>query len=292
MLRNKETKTNFPHHPPSFQAQFPSFIPDFSTSSLPLLAQVGWRTRSGGQLLSDSPSASQFSPASVWVLPTSSIPLQPVTVWNFHGLKQNLLKHGLLSTGHSSCQEPAPAWLLPMGCSFLQNITTCSGMGFSMGCWSADICSEVVFSTGCSTSCRGVSAQHLEYLLSFCLLWSWGLQYCFSYIFWNIFSHRYHQIHWQAQLRLVVGLLWVVVSTTKTLLYNHLFTSSESHRFQKGFFFSRILHQTEHNCPQTKNAIRLLLFRYWIRELALSDNSRTFFYTYPSFRSCLKQEKW
>lgn len=60
MLRNKETKTNFPHHPPSFQAQFPSFIPDFSTSSLPLLAQVGWRTRSGGQLLSDSPSASQF----------------------------------------------------------------------------------------------------------------------------------------------------------------------------------------------------------------------------------------
>lgn len=38
MLRNKETKNNFPHHPPSFQAQFPSFIPDFSTSSLPLLA--------------------------------------------------------------------------------------------------------------------------------------------------------------------------------------------------------------------------------------------------------------
>lgn len=155
--------------------------------------------RNGGQLLSDSPSSSQFSPASAQVLPRSSIPLQPAPVRNFHRLEQNLLKRGLLSTGHSSCQEPAPAWLLPTGCSFLQNIATCSGMGFSMGCCSADICSEVVVSTGCSTmvismSCRGVSAQHLEYLLPFCLLWSRGLQYCFSYIFSSLLSHTHHCI--------------------------------------------------------------------------------------------------
>lgn len=33
--------------------------------------------------------------------------------------------------GHESCQEPAPAWL-SVGCSFLQGISSCSGLVFSM----------------------------------------------------------------------------------------------------------------------------------------------------------------
>jgi len=77
------------------------------------------------------------------------------SVCPLHGLQSiriNLIQHGS-SMGHSCCQENLLLHgLFCTGCSFLQEISTCSTVGSS----TAGICSSMVLSTGCRRiSCSG-----------------------------------------------------------------------------------------------------------------------------------------
>lgn len=111
-----------------------------------------------------------------WVLQEHIVPVWFPSQDNV--LPSNLLQYGLLSTGCSSCQEPALVWMgPPTGCSLFQGISTRPHMKSSVGCRGIPAppgtymsCREMPYLTMVLTmGCRGIFAQSLE-PLSFCTL--------------------------------------------------------------------------------------------------------------------------
>lgn len=109
----------------------------------------------------------------------------------------------LLQQGHS------------MGCSFLQGMSTCCGMGFSIGC-TVDICFSVVLSPHCMVDNCSAPGRSPPLLLLSTFIFT-GLPHshpstsscCIAYFpFLNTFSPRLHQLGWSAQLWPAVGPFW------------------------------------------------------------------------------------